>query len=84
MLILVKIYGKYWFPSKCFENLGIGRNFWKILILAKTFENLYFCQKFRKLYQILSKFLMIPDVVKISDSLDFVQNFMKNHDFPKM
>ena len=55
MFILVKIFGKYLFPSKYFANLGIGQNSRKILILAKTFQNLDFCQKFRKLCQIFVK-----------------------------
>ena len=48
MLIAVKIFEKYSFPSKFYENLGIGRSFRKILILAKTFENLDFFKIFEK------------------------------------
>ena len=94
ILILVKIYKilafrqnfrKSWFWSKFSKNIDFRQNILEILAAVEIFENLDFsqenldfCQKCRKSCQILSKFLMIPNLVKIFDNLYFVQIFEKS------
>ena len=58
-----------------FGNLDIGHRFLKVLILAKNFIYLDFCQHFGKLSRFWSKFLNISTLGKISDNLNFWSTF---------